>query len=74
MPNSKSMAPERARIPHLARGTSEVGDLRADVDDSFERFERLLELLRIRIRAQRVGALDNDGANAVLAGSESSSP
>jgi len=45
--SSKSMAPEHAVRPHLAKGTSEVGDLRLDVDDSFERFEQLTDWPRV---------------------------
>jgi hypothetical protein len=36
---SKAMAGEGPRIPHLAPGTSEVGDLRLDLEASFERLE-----------------------------------
>lgn len=37
--SSKAMAGEGPRIPHLAPPTKEIGDLRGDVDDSFERLE-----------------------------------
>ena len=44
---SRAMRDQRARIPHLARGTSEVGDLRSDVDEAFDVREDRPVLTRI---------------------------
>lgn len=40
--SSKAMAGEGPRIPHRAPPNKEIGDLRADCDDSFERVEARL--------------------------------
>lgn len=40
MAQSRSLAEERPRIPHLARPRREVGDLRGDIDNGFLRLEQ----------------------------------
>lgn len=52
---SKAMELESPRIPHLAPPTSEIGDLRSDVDDAFARVETPVE--KVTLTAAQIKAL-----------------
>ena len=58
---SKSMAGEGPRIPHRAPPNKEIGDLRLDVDDSFERLENMTDWPKLtRVTGGNTGVPIND--------------
>jgi hypothetical protein len=63
--SSKAMAGEGPRIPHRADATTEVGDLRADVDAAFERAEVITE--KVTLTAAQLKALAATPAELVAA-------